>query len=66
MTSITTTQQRPACPRCSQPTTHMDAWPDSQCGFCRWLLDDPGIECVMCRAFNRGDAQQCAGCARPL
>jgi len=65
MTSITT-KQRPACPRCSQPTTHMDSWPDSQCGFCRWPLDDPGLECVMCRAFNSVNDQRCVVCSRVL
>jgi hypothetical protein len=64
MASIKTTVR--CCPRCSQPTTAMDAWPESVCGFCQWPLDDPGVECVRCGTLNPNEGDDCCSCARTL
>ena len=51
-----------SCPRCSQPTTLMDLWPESRCGFCQWVLSDPGVQCVKCSTINPSEAADCRSC----
>lgn len=64
MASVQTKMEH--CPRCSQPTTVMDVWPGSVCGFCKWKLADPGIECVKCGTLNFSYERECDLCHQLL